>query len=95
MVVTTYRIVSGGESDIHDEPHLEGSWVTVRQLRTLIEEADRRPERVADRYGLDVGAVYESLAYYHRNPEAMQDIESRHARAASEAKRRSSVTPTE
>ena len=92
MAVTKYRIVSGDESEIHDEPHLEGSRVTVRQLHALIEEAELRPQHVADRHGLDVGEVYEALAYYHRNPEEMRRVEARHGRAAAEAARRASVT---
>lgn len=65
MAVTKHWIVSGDKSEIHDEPHLEGSRVTVRQLHALIEEAELRPQRVADRHGLDVDEVYEALAYYH------------------------------
>ena len=95
MAVTKYRIVSGDESEIHDEPHLEGSRVTVRQLHALIEEAELRPQQVADRHGLDIGEVYEALAYYHRNPEEMRRVEARHDRAAAEAVRRSSIIPTE
>jgi uncharacterized protein (DUF433 family) len=95
MAVTKYRIVSGDESGTHNEPHIEGSRVTVRQLHTLVEEAELQPQQVADRHGLDVGAVYEALAYYHRNPEEMRRVEERHGRAAAEARRRSSVTPTE
>ncbi|QKY15600.1 DUF433 domain-containing protein [Halorubrum sp. CBA1229] len=95
MAVTTYRIVSADESSIHDEPHLERSRVTVRQLHAVVEKAGQRPDRVADRHGLDVGEVYEALAYYHRNPEEMQRVEARHTRAATEAARQSSVTPEE
>ena len=43
MAVTKYRIVSGGESEGDNEPHIEGSRVTVRQLHALIEEAGLRP----------------------------------------------------
>ena len=95
MAVTTYRIVSADESNIHDEPHIEGSRVTVRQLHAVVEKAGQRPDRVADRHGLDVGEVYEALAYYHRNPEEMQRVEARHTRAATEAARQSSMTPEE
>ena len=95
MAVTTYRIVSADESSIHDEPHLERSRVTVRQLHAVVEKAGQRPDRVADRHGLDVSEVYEALAYYHRNPEELQQAEARHTRAATEAARRSSVTPAE
>jgi len=84
MAVTKYRIVSGDESEIHDEPHLEGSRVTVRQLHALIEAAELRPQQIAERHGVDVGALYEALAYYHRNPEEMRRVEARHDRAAAE-----------
>jgi uncharacterized protein (DUF433 family) len=95
MAVTKYRIVSADESTIHDEPHIEESRITVRQLHALVEEAGNRPDHIADRYGLDVGEVYEALAYYHRNPEEMEQIEARHTRAATEAAQQSSVTPHE
>jgi uncharacterized protein (DUF433 family) len=95
MAVTKYRIVSGDRSETRNEPHIERSRVTVRQLHTSVEEAELQPQQVADRHGLDVGAVYEALACYHRNPEEMRRVEERHWRAAAEARRRSSVTPTE
>jgi len=95
MAVTKYRIVSGDESDIHAEPHIEGSRVTVRQIHASVEEGGLRPETVADRHTLDVGEVYEALAYYHRNPEEMRAVEERHERAAAEAAQCSSVTPEE
>lgn len=93
--MTTYRIVSADESTIHDEPHIKGSRVTVRQLHSIVEKTGLRPDRVADRYGLDVGAVYEALAYYHRNPEELQHVAGRHTRTASVAARRASVTPND
>lgn len=67
--------------------------MTVRQVHATVEEGDLRPETVADRHNLDLGEVCEALAYYHRNPEEMRAIEERHARAATEAEQRSSVTP--
>jgi hypothetical protein len=51
------------------------------------------PETVADRHGLDVAAVYEALAYYHRNPGAMQDIAERREQAAERAAKLSTVLP--
>ena len=95
MAVMTYRIVSADESTIHDEPHIAESRRSVRQLHALVEEAGNRPDHIADRYGLDVGEVYEALAYYHRNPEELEQIEARHARAAREAAQQPSITPHE
>lgn len=93
MATQEYRIVPGDESEIHDEPHIEGSRITVRDVYVRVEERGDDPERVADRYNLDIADVYAALAYYHANPEAMARVESRHERAITEAKRRSSITP--
>lgn len=95
MATREYRIVSGGDSEIHDEPHIEGSRVTVRDVYVRVEQRGLNPGRVAERYNLDIAAVYEALAYYHNNPEAMQRVEERHERAGDEAKQRSALSPPE
>ena len=93
MATQEYRIVAGDESDIHDEPHIPGSRITVRFVHELVEDADVKPERVAAKYNLDIADVYEALAYYYNNPEEMREVETRHREAAEEAKRRSSLIP--
>jgi uncharacterized protein (DUF433 family) len=85
MAVTKSKIVSGEDSEIHDEPHIEGSRVTVQHIHARVEERGLRPETVAERLNLDVADVYEALAYYHRHPEEMREIEERRARVAEEA----------
>lgn len=95
MATQEYRIVSGEDSEIHEEPHIEGSRVTVRDVYVRVEQRGLSPERIAERYNLDIADVYEALAYYHSNPEEMQQVEKRHERAGEEAKRRSSLTPPE
>jgi uncharacterized protein (DUF433 family) len=93
MATQEYRIVSGEASEIHNEPHIEGSRVTVRDVYVRVEQRGLSPERVAERYNLDIADVYEALAYYHNNPEEMQQVEKRHERAGEDAKHRSSLTP--
>ncbi|CCQ33115.1 hypothetical protein HLRTI_003346 [Halorhabdus tiamatea SARL4B] len=95
MATQQYRIVSAEDSDIHEEPHIEGSRVTVRDVHGRVEQRGLAPERVAERYNLDIANVYEALAYYHNNPEEMRRVEKRHDRAAAEARERSSLTPPE
>lgn len=75
------RIVSGDESTVHHEPHIEGSRVTVRHVHARVEERGLRPASVADRLSLDVADVYEALAYYHRHTEEMAAFETRRQRA--------------
>ena len=36
MATQEYRIVSAEDSDIHDEPHIEGSRVTVRDIHARV-----------------------------------------------------------
>lgn len=92
MATQQYRIVSGEDSEIHNEPHIEGSRITVRDVYVRVKERGLSPERVAERYNLDIADVYEALAYYHNNPEEMRRVEERHERAVAEAKQRSTLT---
>lgn len=85
MAVTKPRIISGDDSEIHDEPHIQGSRVTVQHIHARVEERGLRPETVANRLNLDLADVYDALAYYHRNPEEMQEIEAHRQQVAEEA----------
>ncbi len=91
--VAVYGIVSGDKSGIHDEPHIDGSRITVRYVRNQIEERGLRPENVADRYGLDLADVYAALTYYHNNTEEMQRVEKRRDRLAEKADTMTTLTP--
>lgn len=86
-------IVPGEESDIHDEPHVDGSRITVRYIQRQVEDRGLRPDAVADRYDLDLADVYAALTYYHSNPEEMARVESRRAALAEEAAERTTLTP--
>jgi uncharacterized protein (DUF433 family) len=85
MAVTKPRIVSGEDSAIHDEPHVEGSRVTVLHIHERVENRGIRPETVAERLNLDLADVYEALAYYHRNPAEMQAVEEHRQTVAEES----------
>lgn len=71
------RIISADESEVHDEPHIEGTCVTVRRVHERVERDGLRPETVADRLGIGRAQVYNALAYYHENPEDMRAAEDR------------------
>jgi uncharacterized protein (DUF433 family) len=70
-----YRIVSGEESGIYDEPHIEGRRITVSFIQARIEGRGLEPQTVADRYDLDVVDVHEALAYYHNHPAEMAEAD--------------------
>ena len=95
MATQRCRIVSAEDSEIHAEPHIEGSHITVRDVHARVEERGLAPDRVAERYKIDIADIYETLAYYHTHPEQMRRIEKRHERAAAEAGARSSLEPPE
>lgn len=42
MATQQYRIVSGEDSEIHNEPHIEGSRITVRDVYVRVEERHER-----------------------------------------------------
>ena len=54
MATQEYRIVTGEDSEIHDEPHIEGRRLTVRLVHERVEERGSSPERVAERHGFDI-----------------------------------------
>jgi uncharacterized protein (DUF433 family) len=93
MATARYRIVSGADSEIHDEPHLPASRLTVRDIHARVEERGCSPATVANRFSLDIAAVYEALAYYHANPETMRAVDQRHEQAVDAAREQSSLQP--
>ena len=70
-------VVSGDESDIHDEPHIRDRRITVSHIHALVEERGLDAQTVADRFDLTVSEVYHALAYYHDHPEEMRAVEGR------------------
>lgn len=89
------QIVTADESEIHDEPHIRDSRVTVRHIHERVEGRGLRPETVAERLNLDLADVYEALAYYHRHLAEMHDVEQRRERLAETAEEMTTLTPPE
>jgi len=78
------NIVSSEESELHDEPHIEGRRVTVRFIRNRVEERGLEARTVADRHDLNIEDVYAALAYYHAHPEEMRAVERQRDRVIGE-----------
>jgi len=68
-------VVSGDESEIHDEPHVRGRRITVSHIHALVEARGLDAQTVADRFDLTASEVYHALAYYHDHPEEMRAVE--------------------
>ena len=75
MSKQTNTVVSGDESEIHDEPHIQGRRITVSHIHALVEERGPDAQTVADRFDLTASDVYHALAYYHDHPEEMGAVE--------------------
>lgn len=83
------------ESDLHDEPHLEGHRITVRQLAGLVEDEGLALETVSERYDLRLADVYRALTYYHDHPEEMERVERERRSAIEDARERDVPTLSE
>jgi len=77
MTKQVNTVVSGDESDIHDEPHIRNRRITVSHIHALVEERGLDAQTVADRFDLTASDVYYALAYYHDHPEEMRTVEER------------------
>ena len=79
--------------EVHDEPHIEGSRITVRHVYERVHGRGLRPETVAERYNLDIADVYHALAYYHEHPKEMREVERRRDEAIKSAREKTTITP--
>lgn len=91
MAQRTARIVSDADV-LGGEPRIDGRRISVLQIREEVEERGDAPQVVADRYDLDVAAVYRALAYYHEHPKEMDAVRERR-RERIESARDRALTP--
>lgn len=56
-------VVSGNESEIHGEPHIQARRITVSHTHALVEERGLDAQTVADQFDLTASDVYHALAY--------------------------------
>ena len=95
MAEQVHRIVSAEASDLHDEPHIAGSRITVRSVHAKVEQGDLSPQALADRHNLDVADVYHALAYYHEHPDEMREIERQRAATIEAAREQATTGPAD
>ena len=79
--------------EVHDEPHIEGSRISVRHVYERVHERGLRPEVVAERHNLDIADVYHALAYYHDHPDEMRDVERQREEAIESAREKTTISP--
>lgn len=88
MPEQAHGIVDANDSALHDEPHLEGSRITVLQIYERVEGRGLDPETVADRYDLHVADVYRALTYYYDHTEEMERVRRKRQDAVETARER-------
>lgn len=93
MAQSIAGIVPGAASDVHDEPHIEGSRITVLFVQQRVEQLGLTPQTVAERHDLDLADVYAALSYYPANPDEMRLVERRRADATERANAMSTLSP--
>lgn len=93
MAEQVHRIVPAEESDLHDEPHVAGSRITVRFIHERVENVGLDPREIADRHNLDLADVYHALAFYHEHPEEMRRIERTRERTVEDHRDRAITGP--
>lgn len=59
------------EDVLHGEPRIEGRRLSVRRLKSLVEDHGRSAKEVATMHDLSVADVYAALTYYHEHREEM------------------------
>lgn len=79
--------------EVHDEPHIKGSRVSVRHVHARVHQRGLRPETVAERLDLDLADVYHALAFYHDHPEEMAEVERQREEALESAREQTSISP--
>lgn len=79
--------------EVHDEPHVRGSRVTVRAIRALVEERGLAPAEVAEHLDVSVADVRDALAYYRGHRDEMAAVEEAHDAVAAALRASSSLRP--
>ena len=69
--------ITADDAVLDGAPRIEGRRIGVLQLHEEVEGRGDDPRTVANRYDLDVAAVYRALAYYHEHPREMERVRER------------------
>ena len=80
-------IVADGEV-LHGLPRIDGTRISVVHVYDMI-VGGAEPAEVADALDIELGRVYEALAYYYDHPDEMRGLRERELEALEALKRRS------
>jgi uncharacterized protein (DUF433 family) len=81
-------IIVRGDSVRGGDARIEGTRITVLDVKRRVIDEDEDPHVVAGEYDLSLGDLFRALAYYYDNREEMEQRERERATARSEGERR-------
>ncbi len=70
-------------------PRIEGTRITVLDIKQRVIDSGEDPFAVATEYDIEVAAVFEALAYFYDNAEAMRERETARAERRRQRERES------
>jgi uncharacterized protein (DUF433 family) len=80
---------------LHGLPRIEGTRISVLHVYDMVVDGETDPAGVADALDLSLADVYEAMAYYYTNPEAMRSHRRDQADARDELRDRTVTPPVE
>jgi uncharacterized protein (DUF433 family) len=79
--------------EVHDEPRIERSRITVRHVSERGHRRGLRPETVTERHNLDIVDVCRALAHYYDHPAEIRAVEAQRERAIESAREHTTICP--
>lgn len=70
------------------DPRIEGTRITVLDVKRRVIDEDEDPHVVAGEYGISLAELFSALAYYYERREAFEDREQESLAARREGERR-------
>lgn len=70
------------------DPRLEGTRITVLDVKRRVIDGDEDPHVVAGEYDISLAALFEALAYYYDHRDAFADREREYATTRADGERR-------
>jgi uncharacterized protein (DUF433 family) len=79
-----------GDDEIRSgDPRIEGTRITVLDIKRRVIDGDEDPFAVATDYELDASAVFAALSYYYEHADEMRELENEHSQRVQEIRRES------
>lgn len=79
---------------LHGLPRIEGTRISVVHVYDMV-VGGAEPAEAADSLDVELGRIYEALAYYYDHPDEMRDVREREEAVLDDLRRRTIDPPVE